>query len=446
MEKREKLKSIVYNKYFLFGIFLFLLLINHYKRNLFTAGDDQFFLNGINEYGQGSLYKFLDFRYKTWSGRVILEGIMVFIIRQNIWLWRILNILVTLILCYSINKFTEIDNKKNYLITFIVFISLFSITRPVYFSSALWVVGSFNYIWPAAFGILSLLPFKYTLLKENYNKKLYLIYFISTVIACNGEQSAAVTIAFSLIVTVFVCIRDKKAYLLLILHNIFMIINGLFLFRAPGNQSRMRAETVLSFPEFGMLTTIEKVYRGLTLYINHAFYESTLLTFTMALLIFILVYNKFEDRYIRFLALLPMASTILYKLNYSDLFQIVKNKPEFEYLTFNINMYLPIGVFLGISILMVYLLYIIFDSLEIKLLAVVSYLGAIASTLSISFSPTMYTSGERIFFMTDILFVIILGVLIKEIISQEIHKNNIIRYIIGIFIASCVLNLILLMR
>ena len=47
------------------------------------------------------------------------------------------------------------------------------------------------------------------------------------------------------------------------------------------------------------------------------------------------------------------------------------------------------------------------------------FLGGLASSLSISFSPTVYASGARIFFAGDFIIVLVIGILLANLLAKD---------------------------
>ena len=68
-----------------------------------------------------------------------------------------------------------------------------------------------------------------------------------------------------------------------------------------------------------------------------------------------------------------------------------------------------------------------------KYFSIILYLAAICSALSISISPTIYASGERVFFVTDILLIISSVLLLNEVLRK--WKMNIYVILTFVFIS-----------
>lgn len=416
-------------KILLFTILMIVIFISHLNEGLWEFGDDIYFKDAINTIGNGSLIEYLKFRYKTWSGRIIVEAIMVSIINYE-FIWRVLNSIMMCILIYSMYKFVKsssLDNDyEEYILLFklCTLLSIFLIDKEVYKWSISWVTGSFNYLWPMSLGLFSLIPFKQAIFNESYSKKLYIMYFLSTVVACNTEQVAAFTICFAIISNLWIYIRYKKIDIILILHNIFMIMIALVLFLSPGNVVRYNAEVLNWYPNFDMLTSLEKIYRGLVLLIYHLFNNYIVVIFIMCLIIAILIYDKYKSRLIRFVSILPLASIAIYYMILKNYISPLPSQIiDYENLiNFNFKTYFSTGMFLSVLIIIPYLIYLILDDIDNRMMVIILYFASLCCTLVMSFSPTIYASGARVFFSTDIIILIIMCILLREVIfNRQLH-------------------------
>ena len=120
-----------------------------------TTADDPFFSAALDHQ---SLSGYLRFRYQHWTGRIPIEAAMVLVIRQ-MWLWRILNSLMLLLLCHAVGKSAFARHQGLPGAVACTFVLLMLVTPRVLWEGAWWVTGSFNYLWPTALGAYGSLPF-----------------------------------------------------------------------------------------------------------------------------------------------------------------------------------------------------------------------------------------------------------------------------------------------
>lgn len=414
-------------------ILAFLMLLVFAKRTV-TPGDDEWFSAILNDAFNGNLIDYLHHRYTSWTGRIVIESIMVPMFGCNLWLWRVLNTMMTVILAFGIYKLIpykyvdEMTEGKRLLIKSIICISIFTIHKDVFLTAISWITGSFNYLWPVACSLLVMLPFKNALFKENFNKKWYIILVFATILGANMEQASLVILCFALLTNIYLIIRDKKVRVDLVIFNIFIAVNTGILFLAPGNYARSASETITWFGQWDMISLPTKVMMGTNLFLDHIFRNEIILMAVLVGLTNIVIWKKYKDILIKALAAIPMIVVIIKIVE--KVFKILNVSTElfifklFSVQNLNILNFDDIKLFLPTSILLCTLLIIpvmfllIFDKIEMKCLSAILYLAAICSALSISVSPTIYASGTRVFFVTDILIIVISALILNEFLRR----------------------------
>ncbi|WP_342985677.1 DUF6056 family protein [Clostridium saudiense] len=437
---------------------LALLMLLVFAKRTVTPGDDEWFSAILNDAFDGNLMDYLQHRYTSWTGRIVIESIMVPMFGCNLWLWRVLNTMMTVVLAFGIYRLIpykyvdEMTEGKRLLIKSIICISIFTIQKDVFLTAISWITGSFNYLWPVACALIVMLPFKNALFKENFNKKWYIILVFATILGANMEQASLVILCFALLTNIYLIIRDKKVRLDLVIFNIFIAINTAILFLAPGNYARSENETITWFGQWDMISLPTKVMMGTNLFLEHMFRNEIILIAVLVSLINILIWKKYKDVLIRLLAAIPMIVVIIKivervfeVLNISTNLFIFKllivqnlNILNFD----NIKLFLPTSILLCTLLIIPVMFLLIFDRIEMQYLSVILYLAAICSSLSISISPTIYASGARVFFVTDILIIVISALILNEFLRK--WRANI--YLILVFIILCANSFMLYVR
>lgn len=431
--------------YFILAV---LMVLVFFKRTI-TPGDDEWFSAILNDAFNGNLMDYLYHRYTSWTGRIVIESIMVPMFGYNLWIWRILNTIMTDILAFGIYKLIpykyvdKITASKRLLIKSVICISIFTIHKDVFLTAISWITGSFNYLWPVSCALLVILPFKNALFNEEFNKKWYFILIFAVILGANMEQASLVILCFALFTNIYLIIRDKKIRVDLIIFNIFIAVNTAILFLAPGNYARSSNETINWFGQWDMISLPTKVMMGTNLFLEHMFRNEIILITVLVGLINIVIWQKYKDIFIRTLAAIPMIVVIIKIVErIFEVFNINTNLFIFKLLNvqnLNILNFDDVKIFLPTSILLCTLLIIpvvfllIFDKVEMKYLSVILYLAGICSALSISISPTIYASGARVFFVTDILIILISSLILNEC----LRKWRINIYLILVFIILC---------
>lgn len=431
--------------YFILAV---LMVLVFFKRTI-TPGDDEWFSAILNDAFNGNLMDYLYHRYTSWTGRIVIESIMVPMFGYNLWIWRILNTIMTVILAFGIYKLIpykyvdKITASKRLLIKSVICISIFTIHKDVFLTAISWITGSFNYLWPVSCALLVILPFKNALFNEEFNKKWYFILIFAVILGANMEQASLVILCFALLTNIYLIIRDKKIRVDLIIFNIFIAVNTAILFLAPGNYARSSSETINWFGQWDMISLPTKVMMGTNLFLEHMFRNEIILITVLVGLINIVIWQKYKDILIRTLAAIPMIVVIIkiverifevFNINTNLFIFKLFNVQNLNILNFDdVKIFLPTSILLCTLLIIPVVFLLIFDKVEMKYLSVILYLAGICSALSISISPTIYASGARVFFVTDILIILINSLILNEC----LRKWRINIYLILVFIILC---------
>ena len=131
------------------------------------------------------------------------------------------------------------------LIKSLICILIFSIPTEVFSASISWITGSYNYLWPVSCLLLTILPFKNSIFKEEFNKKWCFLLIFTAILGANMEQVLLIMFVFAFITNIYIAVRDKKIRIDLVIFNIFIAINTAVLFLAPGNYERSKLSELL---------------------------------------------------------------------------------------------------------------------------------------------------------------------------------------------------------
>jgi hypothetical protein len=442
INKSNKMKE--YYPFFIFGIIFFIAqcFINLYP------GDDTYFIETVSK--SKSIIDFVIMRYETWSGRVASEFFISIFSVLNLWIWRILNTLVAVSFIIFLSKIIKLsiekkNSYKNIVVNSFVCLSFFIVPISVTTRSCSWFTGSFFYLWPTFLCFVGMSPFIYKLYNKGITKKHAIISVLSAVYASYMEQTGSVLICFGIITLLYLYKRDHKFYLFLFLQNLFMLLNFMISILAPGNTLRNISETKTWYPEFDNLSLFQKLYQGVSWTHSHLVRESTFIMLTVSLLLFIIFINKNNKLSIRIVAFIPS----LYFIGSSIPFnKLVLSTTSYEYnydienilgkLFFNpMSNIIPSFISSVIIFSIIILFFLCVKNKAERYLCIIFYLASLASGYILGFSPTIFASGPRIFFMTNMLFIIVCGILLK-IMLEEVTINKMLWRIS--YICYCMLS------
>ena len=375
------------------------------EKNIFMNMDDEVYRNVFNNFSSFKNWAW-EF-YNIWSGRIITSALSNLFLRMPLIVFKICNVLIYMIGMISIFKIIKYFIKiQNPIIENIIFLSLFIISFLIPFdvisAGMMWVTGAFNYLWPTTFMLVALIPFIKRLTNmQKENKIFFVLYILADFVACFAEQTALVLITMATITIIYMFFSKEKLDKLLVIHYIMIVILTIIELTAPGNFVRVTASTLRRYPSFAMLSLGDKLLQGLILLANQLLnFDKTL----MLILTFLIALNNIKRKdsklTLKIFSIMPFlyfaSSYICEKLGVMEgvLYNLTYFGKEYIY---GIEIYIPILLFTINLGLIVSLIIFSFDDIKTGILIALIFLGSIASSLSISVSPTIYASGSRVF-------------------------------------------------
>ncbi|WP_223178935.1 DUF6056 family protein [Paenibacillus sp. B2(2019)] len=442
------------NKYNVTLLFIFfsiiMFIVNlHVDSNI---SDDIEFKKALTDV---SSFEFVKNYYLNWNGRIAINYFLTSIIVLDPIVWKILNTMIFILLFFTMYKIVlaitgDRKEKKAYLIISIC-LSIFLLPDAVFWSGSIWVTGSFNYLWPTALGLFSLIPIIYNYFEKEYNNKLIIFNLLAGIYAAYSEQIAAIVITFSTILILLSALKKKKIHIPSILVLAVVIINAIIGYTAPGNVKRFASEASL-FPEYETFSVFGKLFYGLFYSLWHLVNEASSIMFIISLLITILMFTKNKRIMYRIMSLVPVAYfgiriisaksrpgnvttafdqtlEMFNKSNKISMFDNLYDLPKIfsdynsKSVSMNVSILLGLLVFLCIALSIVKL----FGNSRITIVSFLFYMAALASSIVISFSPTIYASGHRVFYATDILLLILLATLLSVLLNTITESKALFR-------------------
>ncbi|MEM8420623.1 hypothetical protein Q4S30_07080 [Morganella morganii] len=348
-------------------------------------------------------------RFFNWSARLPIDAAMFSLI-NNMPLLIIINSL--LLICiftsfYIINKsIFRIEHGIKIFTMLVISITLI----PVYIAndSILWVTGSFNYLWPAAFFLIGMVRFF-------IKKRSYLISIVCIASSCFSVYSEQIIVISIFIFPLLFIYKNKTSSICStdIIQVLLMISNIAIQVLSPANEIRFNAEVLRGFNDFFDKSIFEKISIGVIMSIDYIFNKYNTLYITLAIIISHLLFIN-KTNYHKTLSLLISLPPIL-----SFLF---KMSPDFisptNVLSIKNNALILIGLF-SIS-LVSYSLFII--SIKHKLLLPFLFMLSILIIIAIGFAPTTYVERPRVYFFTCIIILYIIYTLF--LITKKLATSN----------------------
>ncbi len=425
MNKNSKLKE--YYPFFVFAI----IFITAQSFISIYPGDDTYFVDTVSK--SKSVIDFVVMRYENWSGRVVSEFLISVFSILNLWVWKVINCLVVFGFIYCISKLIKLTQIKMDIISktqinSFVCLSFFMIPISVTTRSCSWFTGSFFYLWPTFACIIGIMPFVYKIYGKSVSKLYYFISILATIYASYIEQTGAFLICFGFITLLYLYIRDRRFHFILFLEVLISIPNFIISILAPGNSVRFISEIKTWYPNFNNLSLIQKLSQGISWTHLHLIRDNTIMMLVLSLLLFIIFTKMHSKPLIRVFAFIP---SLYFLGSFIPFNKIVSGTTSYEYnydvekilgkIFFDpMQSILPLSISCLIVFSIIILLFTCIKNKNDKYLCIIIYLASMASGYILGFSPTIFGSGPRIFFMTDILLVTISGILLKTMLEEVV--------------------------
>lgn len=370
---------------------------------LSPTNDDHVFLSVFNS---GKVMDFIYNNYHIWSGRTAIELLMVSTIGYSLF-WKLGIPLSIVLIAYSSCRISTDKPSATYIAIFVLLFSL--IPAAINGDASWWVTGFYNYLLP-----LSVAVYIFSVLFNADSGYFVKIICIPLAIYVSYmEQVALCLIICSAIMTASMpSKRCRYFYLLLALIS----INFAICISAPGNINRLHLETINWMPLFDHFTLVQKVslgfdkvYQFITFKYNYPLLIVSLLTVLLrlkrqivsfhALLMLILV-----SSFAPLMVYHSLCGGLFFEGNITDNGNVSRLIVYFNYaycIAFVVSM-----------------LFIIIDMMldkAISGLPLASILCGFASIMIMGFSPTVYASGVRVYFVFEILLIITSMYMLKRI-------------------------------
>jgi len=399
--------------------------------------DDKNYLNATYD---RSTWSMLKSDYFDWSGRLVIDAAILSLIRY-VFVWRVLNAALVLALGYTIGRLGLGKNNLNAAFA-IGIATLFLIQDTVWAEAVAWVIGSYNYLWPLALGIISLLHFIYPKMRQLKLSSVILI--LCSFYAVNAEQVALIVVAFGTLWIIYL-IYKKEATAWHYLHMAVIYLGAIFLFTTPGSHNRYITEARNWYPDHVSFGAFQKFMLGVGRLLEHAYNPSNIIMQILALLVIILICREKISAFSKSIIILASGLAVL-----PMLFKVMGGAGELNWLYFvdkvDISNFLHIEAYFRVGLLMFSLAMIAvgvcvvfiknwnFESIQIPLV----FIAAMMSTIIIGFSSTVYASGLRVLYVGDVGFALVVCALLGRLSSIPEYKPLFLFMKYGIYILAII--------
>lgn len=391
----ENKKNNFLKKYYMFMI-LFIFVLAYFMLTK-KANDD---LDCIKDLVGRSLKDYLIYRYNNWSSRLIIDGMMIMLCKNVKYkVFCVLNAATYVVMTIIISKIFNKEQNKNINIFLCFLVLLYPLSH---LGSAGYIATSINYLLPLTCLFYSMYVVLQIINNKKFSKISYIIAIITTLIACNMEQTCITFVALLFFIEIFSIIKkkDKKKNWYIIVLFAIAIIELIFIAKCPGNSVRYNSEIKKWYNNYANYGLKEKIYLGIIPTASEILNQKIIFT-VFALLLMIYTFGKSKNKILRTLSVIDFSFFLLMG-TFSNLTKtIYQNSSKFFEIINSQDIYgnsiaLPnlicLAIILFVSLSLIYLLYEVFDhKLEYPLILIVGF----ASRIMMGFSPTIFASCSR---------------------------------------------------
>lgn len=432
----------------------------------YSDGDDAFFLEYCGSMG---FFEYLKWRYEVWTGRMISEAFMHIFFNLELWVWRIVNAGMMVALPVALVALkdkvvpmraegSEANPNGTYLVSLVMAIVTYALLDIKAFGySVVWITGSMNYLWPMVCGIVAL----GVVAEAAFGKEAvlpawkYVSASVCAIIAAmSSEQMGAVLLAFEVVCIVEKVWKKKQLQVGLIVQSAVTLGAFLISSLAPGNELRIVAAIEHNMPQFEMLTLGERFFILVQWLVSSFANENAVFLIAIWLLGMLLLGAKVKSGKVTgkhasrtkvysagalVFTLVALAGKCGWTavndigINLAELTGLVERVPQAADMSS-----MQWFVLVWWLVAMAFTLFFLWEVSGGKWLILLTYMGSVACEVILIFSPTIYSSGERVFFLTGLMLMFIVMVL-----YEELPKGNVRVAYVGALLFLGVGNLLL---
>jgi hypothetical protein len=267
-------------------VFLLIFIIQNQLVVLYA--DDLFLGNIANQNGLLGAIEKVKIDYFTWMGGPT-SGIAVFFLCFDIYLWRIINpLIILLISIFTIRMITHNnENKKmNLVLAFGFWFFINTLNLSISRETIYWLDGSLAYVLTLFFTYAYIFYLSSRLILKTKHRKydMFLLPLIAFFAGWNGPQAGTMAVIAPILIFIWIIfINREKIRLTYLISWIFSVIGFAIYYFAPGNQVRM----LTGFKDFAAMNLIEKIFYRLPEVMKNTF--DTTLSFSLGNISFIAI-------------------------------------------------------------------------------------------------------------------------------------------------------------
>ena len=354
--------------------------------------------------------------YRTWSGRVVPQGMMYLVAGAGTAAWRIMNSIVLVLFAFGMlrlitgSKIRELGALRLCLMAVMTASAVLFIHRDLKREALFWMTGSVSYLWPVTAGLYALIPARDYLQDTSSSVfQMALALPLTVIIAFSQEQGALLFLFVLLLLAFCQWAEHGKLHPFFVVQIVLALAITALLLGAPGNMERFHAEEKSWYPGFSRIPVLEKIHLGMIWLFEHFVGRDKKIFILLWVSSTIYLMRFARLQYLKKLFFLPAAGVLLLLSAQPDW-----TAPFFGMVTdFKSGQALP-WIAWGGLIGFIPVLLLFSGTVRRGSFLMMLFMGSILSASLMFFSPTIYASALRPFFVMDTGLVVLSFFLLYE--------------------------------
>ena len=397
----------------------------------YSDGDDAIFDDMVSSM---PYLEYIKTRYITWTGRIGAESLVYLLFSIGIWFWRFTNAIMVAALpalifliikqLYPSEKFQAKNLWQNLKFPALLCTGYLLMDIITCGHAAVWVNGSVFYTWSLVFALLCIyLNLKFLDSETLSGKRTALVLPILFFAAASIEQIGFLLLAFFAGILIYRKLHKMSIPVGLLVEVGFLVGILAIVLAAPGNSARVSEEIQKWYPAFGELPLTERTFISAQWFLSSFANEGKL--FLVFIWIGCLLVSQKRTKVeivctiiFSAIALLPFAKIFAFSdtgINYIDAAVRPEVYPSLANAT-TLNLF-AMTWWTGA---MLFSFSMIKKALSLK--GVALFTVALLCEAMMFFTPTIYASGERVFFVTNWILQLMIAMLFLRIPTERL-KN-----------------------
>lgn len=282
-----------------------LALIFHFCFLEVGGGDDLYFMTCLDD---KTLGEFLFKRWNKWSSRLCIETVVVFVLKQAVWVWKVIDALISVLLAYLLFGvlYHKKENSKAPLLCALLLV-LYDFRE---MSSAGYMTTTIFYWWVLAAGILAFLPVYFDYVGDTGKRKLWILGIPCALFAANQEQMAIILLCACIYMLGLYKYEKRRAplwlYALLVIAAACLVI----VMVCPGNAVRKMSNIDFWFPAYADFNLLQKGLLGWYGVLRALFEDVNWLFFGVSLILCMAVWKKSRNLFEKLVGSVPLLANL----------------------------------------------------------------------------------------------------------------------------------------